>query len=114
MPINYNSSFNGAQPFSDVGISVMLLPNTQALWLVPGTQGQMYRVEFSYAANDYVWVGRNTNPTIPVAGTVNPTNKVEFRPKIRYAQGGDFMLFITSQTGVQFGASIMQLPSPTL
>lgn len=110
MAVNYNSSFNGAQPFSDVGVSVSLTPTVIETWVIPGTSVQKFRAKFSFNQNDYVWVGKNVNPVLPIAGNVSPTNQVEFRPKIRYVQGGDSLNFLTSQTGVEFGISLMQLP----
>jgi hypothetical protein len=107
----YNSSFNGALPFSDVGAQFNLATNTALSFTVPGTNTTTYRAEFSYAANSNVWIGYNVTAVAPTSGTYSSTYKQEFRPGIRFVRGGDVLSAVSSDaTGAQVGVSLLQLP----
>lgn len=112
MAVKYNSSFSGSQPFSDVGAMVYLDPNVALEWTVPGNSNRKYRAEFAFGSNDYVWIAYNKTAVAPTPGAVVDTNQQEFRPCPRYVFGGTTLSFITTQTGIQCGVSLMEVPNP--
>jgi hypothetical protein len=106
----YNSSFNGAMPFSDIGSKFNLVANAALTFTVPGIDSLKYRAQFSYTQNSNVWISLNGTPTVPVAGTQSSSSMQEFRPDVRYVKGGDVLSVITGDaTGAQVGISLLSL-----
>ncbi|HWY35727.1 MAG TPA: hypothetical protein VNX68_13865 [Nitrosopumilaceae archaeon] len=107
----YNSSFEGATPFSDTGSKFNLAANTGLSFTVPGDISVRYRAKFSYTANANVWVSYNGTAVSPIAGTQSATYNQEFRPDIKFVKGGDVLNLISSDaTGAQVGVSLLQIP----
>jgi len=108
----FSSNFDYTKPFSDTGAMISPVANTAVSWTVPGTDDQTYRAEFAFNENDYVWVAFNKTAIIPVGGAATATNQQEMRPEPKYVRGGDVLSFITTQSNVQCGISLLALPSP--
>jgi hypothetical protein len=106
----YNSSFNGAMPFSDTGSKFNLAANVALTFTVPGDDSMRFRAQFSYTQNSNVWVSLNGSATVPVAGTQSSSNMEEFRPDVRYVKGADVLSVVTGDVGgAQVGISLLQL-----
>lgn len=111
--VQYNSSFDTAKPFSDTGAMLDLAPNTALEWTVPGTKSMKYRAEFSFGSNDYVWVAYNKTAVVPTPNTAIDTNQQEFRPNPKFVFGGTTLSFITTQSNIECGVTLLQLPNPS-
>lgn len=108
----YATSFNGAYPFSDTGRKINLQASTNLTYTIPGNNTDKYRACFSYTQNSNVWVSLNGVAVSPFSNTSVDSYNEEFRPDIRYVQGGDVLSFITvDAAGAQVGVSLLQLPN---
>ncbi len=104
----FNSSFEGATPFSDTVSNFNLAANAALSYTVPGDASLRYRAKFSYASNSNVWVSLNGTAVTPGAGTQNSTSIQEFKPDIKYLRGGDVLSLISSDAaGAQVGVSLL-------
>jgi hypothetical protein len=108
--ISYNSNFEETLPFSDVCAQFSLTVNNSQSFTLPGTAITKYQVYFEYASNSNVFVCLNAVPVVPPANSVGTQQYNEYKPKKRYAQGGDVLHFITPDATGSFGLSVRQLP----
>lgn len=106
----FNSSFEGATPFTDTNSNFNLAANVGLSYTVPGDASLRYRAKFSYTSNANVWVSLNGTAATPAPGTQNSTSIQEFRPDVKYVKGGDVLNLISSDaTGAQVGISLLQV-----
>lgn len=110
MTTQFHSNFNETYPVSDVCGQFTLTANNELTYTVPGNSENKFRVCFSYNATANVFVGLNVSPAIPASNTMSDDAHVEFRPKERYAQGGDEIRLITPDATVYMGISLLSLP----
>ena len=111
MAVPFHQSFGGATNFSDTCVQFALAATTAQNYTLPGDKTQKYRLKFSYISTSNIWVGYNVTAAVPGAGTHTTTSALEFRPKIRYAQGGDVISLITPDTTAQVGLSLLGIPN---
>lgn len=112
MVIKYNNNFDGTIPFSDLAIRMHLTANTELTYTLPGNETQNYRVLFDYGSStSNVYVGYNSTAAVPAANATDITGRVESKPQIRYAVGGDILHFVTPDANAYIGFAFMSLPS---
>lgn len=111
MATKFNSNFDKTHTFTDTGAKMELATGVALSWTVPGDSFMRYRAEFQYTSEASVWVAINKVATVPGAGTISDAYNEEFRPDIRYVQGGDVLSFITSVGTPQVGVNLLQLPN---
>lgn len=108
---NYNSSYNGAYPFSNQSYQIALAASTVVTLTVPGTSANTFRAQFSWPYNANVHVGLNVTPAVPVPGAVTSTPNIELRPDVRFVRGGDVLSFISGSIVTDGSVSLLQVPN---
>lgn len=91
----YAVSF-GASPFSDTAIVFALTAATALSFTVPGTNFQKYKAVFHFPLEASVYVGLNSTPVTPVAGTASSAPNVELNPTPKFVKGGDVLNFFST------------------
>jgi len=109
MAIKYSNNYNGTMPFSDVCAQVNCSANTEETFTVPGTSANQYQAVFSYNSTANVFIRKNGTPTIPSGGTVGTEQYNEFRPSLRFVNGGDVIHFISPDATAYIGVSLFSL-----
>lgn len=111
MSTRYQSSFDVTIPFSDTCAQLALADGDVLTYTVPGNETQKFTILFRYNSTSNIFVGYNVTAAVPGAGTITTATNVEFKPKKRYAIGGDVISFITPDTTAWMGLSVRFIPS---
>jgi hypothetical protein len=109
----FNSSFNGAQPFSDLAPQFSLAANVELTFTVPGSSAVRYRIEFACPYNANIWIGYNVTATSPTPATMSSGTRVELMRSgmARFVKGGDVLHFTSNSIVTDAGMSLLQLPA---
>lgn len=111
MVLRYTSSFDQTISFSDTDAQLSLVANSVLTYTLPGDNTFRYTVLFGYASNSNVYVGLNETATIAASDSITTTENIEFKPKKRYARGGDVLSFVTPDTTAYMGISVRSIPN---
>lgn len=111
MAIPYGSSFDKTIAFSDTCAQLNLSATNVLTYTLPGNSQTKYSVLFAYNDTANVYVGLNVTPAIPTTNSITTVSEVEYRPKKRYAKGGDVLSFITPDATVYMGISVRGIPN---
>ena len=109
MALPYTSSYDETIGFSDTDAQLFLTSGANLGYILPLTANISYTILFSYNDTANVFVGYNATPTIPGSGVITTLQRVEYRPKKRYARGGDVLTFSTPDATVYMGISVRQI-----
>lgn len=109
MTSKWNANYIETMPFSDTCVQVGLSINSEHTFTVPGADTDKFQAYFEYASNSNIFVCLNATPVVPALGSVGTQPYNEFKPKKRYARGGDVLHFITPDTSAYVGVSIRQI-----
>ena len=102
-----NGSVTFALPTSDIKFSTELAAGVAESFTVPVTIKKGVAI-FSFEPGASVWVAINNSAVVAVPGVFIATNS-ELNPTVRNIKAGDVVEVITSQVGIQIGASLYAL-----
>ena len=111
MALPYTSSFDKTIGFSDTECQLVLTANNVQTYTLPGNNTKKYTILFSYNLTSNVYVGYNVTPVVPSSNTNTVVARVEYRPKQRYAIGGDVISFVSPDATVYMGISVRSIPN---
>jgi len=99
-------------PFSDTAPQFALAASTVLTYTVPGTSAHAYRCEFKLPSGSAVYVGYNSTPTLPTAGTISTGTRCELLTggEARFVRGGDILSFISATIVTNGGLNLLTLP----
>ncbi len=109
MTITYNSNYKETRPFSDTCAQMSFIPGFVENYVVPGTPEMQYEVVFEYACNSNVFVTINGTPAFPAPGVITSQPYCEFKPKKKYAKGGDLISLVTPDATGYAGLSLSRI-----
>ena len=91
---------------SDLTPQFALPATTPLSYTVPGDSSKQYEAEFSFPSTASVWVGYNTTPTIPTAGTMTVNARSTRNPTCWWVRGGDVLTFISTAIVTDCGIAL--------
>ena len=110
MAVQYHNNYEDTTNFSDVTPRMALRSGPSLSYTVPGNSTQNMQAIFGYQDEGTVFVGYNTDVTVPAQDTVTTGQFVELRPKKRFVRGGDVLYFATPDPVAYIGISFRALP----